>query len=133
MREQTSMRPANVSTAAPQRCETHRGLSTVFWLAEHRKRGQSHLKADTSECACMHVHVCKHLFMWLYECAYVSLRTRVMEGTKETFPLTFDPGLCVANQTLCVFTGGVRGRVEPISFLFFCVSLSSPRPSSLSF
>lgn len=22
--------------------------------------------------------------------------------TKETFPLTFDPGLCAANQTLCM-------------------------------
>lgn len=67
--------------------------------------------------------------MWL--CACVSLSTRRVEGTKETFPLTFDPGLCAANQTLRVFYGGVRGRVEPVAY--FCVSLSSLHPSSLPF
>lgn len=83
----------------------------------------------TPVCVCLCMYMC--MFMWLYGCAFTSLSTTGMEGTKETFPLTFDPGLCAANQTLCLFFGGVR--VEPTTLFFFCVSLSSHRPSPLSF
>lgn len=64
--------------------------------------------------------------------------------TKETFPLTFDPGLCAANQTLCMVCFAfffcfffkcmcrvgvvvVRGRVEPD--LIVSLSIGSLHPS----
>ena len=46
-----------------------------------------------------------------------------MEGTKKTFPLTFDPRLCAANQRPGVF--GVRGTTYHSSPAL-CVSPSLP-------
>lgn len=45
---------------------------------------------------------------------------------KETFPLTFDPGLCAANQTLRVF--GVRGCAKTTATSLYPLCLRSLDP-----
>lgn len=131
MAAKANLKPADVPTAAPRRCGTHRGVSTVFWLAEHRERSEP--PSSRYKCVCMCVYVCKHVFMWLYGCASASLSTRGMEGTKETFPLTFDPGLCAANQTPCVFLGGEGQSRARCSLFLLCLALLAPLLSLFAF
>lgn len=78
--------------------ETRRG---IFWLAEPSERSES----PSSRLRCLCADVCVHMPVFMSVCEYLSTKKKKKrtEGTKETFPLTFDPGLCPANQTLGVW------------------------------
>lgn len=86
---------------------------------------------------CMHVHMCKHVFMWPYGCAYASLSTRGDGRHKRDLSshlLTLGSVRPTRHSVRFLFRGGggaSRGRVEPTPLFFFCVSLSSPHPSPL--
>lgn len=67
--------------------------------------------------------------MWLYVC-WMHVFEHQSDGRhKETFPLTFDLGLCAANQTLREF--GVRGCAETTATALYPLCLRSLDPFHL--
>lgn len=127
----TSLQPGGAVRAAqaPQRAlqpgaALRVGRPSLVGRAEPEVRATFDM---TSPCggACTFMSVC----VCVCGCLYAGLSTEWTEGTEESFPLPFDPGLWATNQESCVFSERGAGWNPPLSVL---VRLLQPYPSPRS-